>query len=362
MSHNWTRDEFNDDWPLEAEQMMLNLVNVPREHQPHACGWVVGGEACTDVLFPREFPGHLREHGVIGDDNARMSCCWSKRVAPRSGGASGIEDRMPRLRADFYTQDHFEQSPKESTPLTGSASETSSVFAVRSGLTPHAIQAKIELIGRLTTLPINRLLNELLPQSFELVAHALVFRRQFAVKPDHKKRLACVTPTGGEVKHWSTVHGASQRYLAGTVLPLTTGLNLNGEPSTMGSLLSGFCSLQAPTSLIPLILLMSGQSEPNNLVCLQSGQQLHTDVTVDFEIHTSQLEVDDQARFAAILDSLSGRPSPLLEKFVCDVTYLTAIMQVIAAHTTEAQSPGMLFLGGGMNPHIIFLPTPFPLQ
>ncbi|KAI6004589.1 hypothetical protein EDD15DRAFT_2191428 [Pisolithus albus] len=230
MSHNWARDEFNDDWPPEAEQMMLNLVNVPREHQPHACGWVVGGEACTDVLFPREFPGHLREHGVIGDDNARMSCCWSKRVAPRSGGASGIEDRMPRLRADFYTQDHFEQSPKESTPLTGMCIDwywysNLSVVACHNvniynyqtcitlDLSNPGVQAKIELIGRLPTLRINHLLNELLPQSFELVAHALILRRQFAVKPDHKKRLACVTPTtGGEVNRPWDLSTTSRRH------------------------------------------------------------------------------------------------------------------------------------------------------
>lgn len=76
MSNNWVGDEFNNDWSPEAEQMMLNLLNAPRDQQPHTCGWVVGGEACSDVLFPREFSGHLREHGVTGDDNAKMSCCW----------------------------------------------------------------------------------------------------------------------------------------------------------------------------------------------------------------------------------------------------------------------------------------------
>ncbi|KAI6110279.1 hypothetical protein EDD16DRAFT_1247139 [Pisolithus croceorrhizus] len=58
----------------------------------------------------------------------------------------------------------------------------------------RAQKAKVEqLIGRLPTPPISCLPNELLLQIFEFVVYAVGFRRQFAVRPDHKKHLACVS-------------------------------------------------------------------------------------------------------------------------------------------------------------------------
>lgn len=67
---------YNDDWSTEDENVMLNLVSGPRAEQPHTCGWVVSGEPCNAVLFPRDFSRHLRDHGVRGNNAAAISCGW----------------------------------------------------------------------------------------------------------------------------------------------------------------------------------------------------------------------------------------------------------------------------------------------
>lgn len=76
MSYYQAIDTYNDDWSSEDEQALLNYAAVPRDQQPHTCGWVVCGEPCNSVLFPNEFSAHLRAHGVRGGGNAKMSCCW----------------------------------------------------------------------------------------------------------------------------------------------------------------------------------------------------------------------------------------------------------------------------------------------
>ncbi|KAI6027185.1 hypothetical protein EDC04DRAFT_2605940 [Pisolithus marmoratus] len=70
-----TGDEYNLDWSSEDEQALLNYVDGPPEQHPYTCGWAAGGVLCNDVLFPKQFSAHLKEHGVRGND--KMRCCWT---------------------------------------------------------------------------------------------------------------------------------------------------------------------------------------------------------------------------------------------------------------------------------------------
>lgn len=74
MSTHLTGDEYNLDWSSEDEQVLLNYVDGPPEQHPYTCGWAAGGVLCNEVLFPKQFSAHLKEHGVRGND--KMLCCW----------------------------------------------------------------------------------------------------------------------------------------------------------------------------------------------------------------------------------------------------------------------------------------------
>ncbi|KAI6154607.1 hypothetical protein BKA82DRAFT_1005653 [Pisolithus tinctorius] len=83
MSHCQSGSGFNENWSPEDEYTMLNYLSGPRAQQPHTCGWVVGGEPCNDVLFPEQFSGHLRAHGISGGDTTTVSCRWVACDAPQ---------------------------------------------------------------------------------------------------------------------------------------------------------------------------------------------------------------------------------------------------------------------------------------